>query len=58
MRRVTEPGGFTFFVGASSTAIRAEATTMILGEVVEHPLRELGMTSAQSVPIAFQLGVT
>jgi beta-glucosidase len=45
MRRVIEPGAFTFFVGASSTDIRSEMTVEIAGEVVAHALRGLEMTS-------------
>jgi hypothetical protein len=45
MRRVIEPGAFTFFVGASSADIRSEMTVEITGEVVAHALRGLEMTS-------------
>jgi beta-glucosidase len=40
MRRVTEPGTFTFFVGSSSTDIRAEQTVEITGDVARHPFVE------------------
>ena len=51
MQRVTEPGTFTFLVGASSTDIRAEATVELTGDAVVHPVRDSEMTSAHvSVP--------
>jgi beta-glucosidase len=40
MRRVTEPGMFTFFVGSSSTDIRAEQTVEITGDIARHPFVE------------------
>ena len=46
MRRVTEPGTFTFFVGASAADIRAEATVEITGSTAAHPLRDFELTSA------------
>jgi beta-glucosidase len=47
MRRVTEPGSFTFFVGASAADVRAEATVEIAGETTVHELRDFALTSAQ-----------
>ena len=46
VQRVTEPGTFTFFVGASSTDIRAEATVDLTGDTVVHPVRESELTSS------------
>ncbi len=45
MQRVTEPGTFTFFVGASSVDIRAEGTVELTGDTVAHPVRDSAMTS-------------
>lgn len=47
MRRVTEPGTFTFFVGASSIDIRAEATVELSGDAMEHDVRDSAMTSSR-----------
>jgi beta-glucosidase len=47
MQRVTEPGAFTFFVGASAGDIRAEGTVEISGDVTAHALRDLELTSAR-----------
>jgi beta-glucosidase len=44
MRFVTEPGAFTFSVGASSTDIRAEQTVVLDGEVVEYRQKEIVAT--------------
>jgi beta-glucosidase len=44
MRYVTEPGAFTFSVGASSTDIRAEQTVVLDGEVVEYRQKEIVAT--------------
>ncbi len=41
MRFVTEPGEFTFSLGASSTDIRAEQTVTLGGEVAEYRQREI-----------------
>jgi beta-glucosidase len=41
---VTEPGAFTFSVGASSTDIRAEQTVVLDGEVVEYRQKEIVAT--------------
>lgn len=41
MRFVTEPGIFTFSVGASSVDIRAEQTVTLAGEVAEYRQREI-----------------
>jgi beta-glucosidase len=46
MRRVTEPGTFTFAVGASSIDIRAEATVELGGDPVVHDVRDRAMTSS------------
>jgi hypothetical protein len=40
MRRVTEPGTFTFFVGSSSTDVRAEQTVQVTGDIALHPFVE------------------
>ncbi len=45
MQRVTEPGAFTFLVGASSADIRAEVTVQITGDLAVHPLRDHQLTS-------------
>jgi beta-glucosidase len=47
LQRVTEPGSFTFFVGASAADIRAEASVEITGDTASHPLRDSGSTSVQ-----------
>jgi len=44
MRFVTEPGAFTFSIGASSADIRAEKTVTLEGEVVEYRQREIVAT--------------
>lgn len=44
MRFVTEPGDFTFYVGASSQDIRAEQTVKLAGEVAEYRQREIVAT--------------
>jgi beta-glucosidase len=49
MRFVTEPGAFTFSVGASSADIRAEKTVILDGQVAEYLQREI---------LATQVGVT
>jgi len=46
MRFVTEPGAFTFSIGASSEDIRAEKTIVLDGQVVEHQQREIVATKA------------
>jgi beta-glucosidase len=48
MRFVTEPGAFTFSVGASSADVRAEKTVTLEGQVAEFRQREI---------VATQLGV-
>lgn len=45
MRFVTEPGEFTFSVGASSADIRAEKTIALDGPIVEYKQREIVATS-------------
>jgi beta-glucosidase len=47
MHRVTEPGTFTFFVGASSIDTRAEATVELTGDTVLHPVRDREPTSSR-----------
>ena len=44
MRFVTEPGAFTFSVGASSTDIRAEQTVVLDGEVVAYRQKDIVAT--------------
>ncbi len=44
MRFVTEPGAFTFSVGASSADIRAEQTVTLNGEIVEYRQCEVAAT--------------
>jgi beta-glucosidase-like glycosyl hydrolase len=44
MRFVTEPGAFTFSIGASSTDIRAEQTIVLAGEVAEYRQKEIVAT--------------
>jgi beta-glucosidase len=41
MRFVTEPGAFTFSIGASSADIRAEQTVTLDGQVAEYRQREV-----------------
>jgi beta-glucosidase len=48
VQHVTEPGSFTFSVGASASDIRADATVEITGEKVAYPWRKCEMTSATS----------
>ncbi len=49
MRFVTEPGDFTFSIGASSADIRAEQTVTLHGPVAEYRQREIvGTTAARS----------
>ncbi|GHO51781.1 glycoside hydrolase family 3 N-terminal domain-containing protein [Ktedonobacter robiniae] len=45
MRFVTEPGAFTFSVGASSADIRAESTLILDGPLVEYKQREVVETT-------------
>ncbi len=44
VRRVTEPGTFTFSVGASSRDVRAEATIELTGHTVAHPVSAGALT--------------
>ena len=44
MRFVTEPGAFTFRIGASSADIRAEQTVTLDGQVAEYRQREIVAT--------------
>jgi beta-glucosidase len=41
MRFITEPGAYTFSIGASSADIRAEKTIMLRGQVAEYKQREI-----------------
>lgn len=41
MRFVTEPGAFTFSIGASSTDICAEETVALAGPVAEYRQRDV-----------------
>jgi beta-glucosidase len=49
MRFVTEPGAFTFSIGASSANIRAEQTVTLDGQVVEYQQREIVDTKVVAV---------
>jgi beta-glucosidase len=49
MRFVTEPGAFTFSVGASSVDIRAEQTVTLAGEIAEYRQREIEDTQVSIV---------
>ena len=44
MRFVTEPGAFTFMIGASSMDIRAKGQVTLTGEVAEYRQREIVAT--------------
>jgi beta-glucosidase-like glycosyl hydrolase len=47
LQRVTEPGAFTFFIGASAGDLRADATVELTGAPAHHPLRSWAMTSVR-----------
>ena len=47
MRFVTEPGAFTFSVGASSVDIRAEQTVTLDGQITEFRQREIVATQVE-----------
>jgi beta-glucosidase len=49
MRFVTEPGAFTFSIGASSADIRAEQTVTLDGQVAEYRQREIVATKVAVV---------
>lgn len=49
MRFVTEPGAFTFSIGASSADIRAEKTVTLDGQAVEYRQREIRATTVAIV---------
>ena len=49
MRFVTEPGAFTFSIGASSADIRAEQTVTLDGPVAEYQQREIVATKVAVV---------
>lgn len=49
MRFVTEPGAFTFSVGASSIDIRAEETVTLDGPVAEYLQREIVPTGIETI---------
>lgn len=48
MRFVTEPGAFTFSIGASSADIRAEKTIVLDGPLVEYKQREIVATIVET----------
>ncbi|HEX6477395.1 MAG TPA: glycoside hydrolase family 3 N-terminal domain-containing protein [Ktedonobacteraceae bacterium] len=50
MRFVTEPGAFTFSIGASSADIRAEQTVTLDGQVVEYQQQAVVDTKVEVVP--------
>jgi beta-glucosidase len=50
MRFVTEPGDFTFSIGASATDIRAEQTVTVNGQVAQYRQREIVDTRVEAVP--------
>ncbi len=50
MSFVTEPGAFTFSIGASSADIRAEQTVTLEGQVVEYQQRAVVDTKMEVVP--------
>ena len=49
MQFVTEPGAFTFSIGASSVDIRAEKTIVLDGQVAEYRQREIVGTKVRVV---------
>lgn len=49
MRFMTEPGAFTFSIGASSADIRAEKTIVLDGQVAEYRQREIVATKVEVV---------
>lgn len=49
MRFVTEPGAFTFCVGASSVDMRAEKTITLAGQMAEYRQREIVATKVEVV---------
>ena len=53
MHFVTEPGEFTFSVGASSADIRARKTSVLDGRVAEYRQREIVATQVEIVSSAF-----
>jgi beta-glucosidase len=52
MRFVTEPGAFTFSIGASSADIRAEETVILDGQVVEYRQRSVVDTRVEVVQLS------
>jgi beta-glucosidase len=50
MRFVTEPGDFTFSIGASAADIRAEQTVTVNGQVAQYRQREIVDTRVEVVP--------
>ena len=50
MSFVTEPGAFTFSIGASSADIRSEQTVTLEGQVVEYQQRAVVDTKMEVVP--------
>lgn len=55
MERVTEPGAFTFAVGASSVDLRLSETVVLAGEVERYPLTSIRPTT---VSVSEPVGVT
>jgi beta-glucosidase len=49
IRFVTEPGAFTFSIGASAADIRAEETVTLEGQIVEYKQREIVATKVSVV---------
>jgi beta-glucosidase len=49
MRFVTEPGAFTFSIGASAADIRAEKTVTLEGQIAEYRQREIVATKVSVV---------
>jgi beta-glucosidase len=52
MRFVTEPGEFTFSIGASSADIRAEETVILDGQVVEYRQRSVVDTKVEVIQLS------
>ncbi|HLI05627.1 MAG TPA: glycoside hydrolase family 3 N-terminal domain-containing protein [Ktedonobacteraceae bacterium] len=52
MRFVTEPGAFTFSIGASSADIRAEQTVTLTGHVVEYQQKAVVDTKVEVVQLS------
>ena len=54
MRFVTEPGAFTFSIGASSADIQAEQTVTLDGQVVEYWQQEVVDTQVEVAPLSHE----